>query len=383
MLKNDLLSRYRKGDCTDLEKQIVEEWYGQYQEEVSLSEVELDKGLQRLDGRIKKIPFIRRISTIRVMGKAIAAAAIVLIFCFIGYQQFEKKRSGQLGDTVIAEVLPPSGSRTTVTLKNNEKIALDDIKIGDTVDADGYLIARLASGDIQYIALAGHTKPIFNTIETGVGRATSIILADGTKMWLNANSKVIYPTVFAPDIREVYLEGEAYFEVVHSNKLANNPAFYVKTTEHTLRVYGTKFNINTYQNNYVATLLEGKIGLKKEAIALGERKTWSGDVILEPQQQYSENSNVKISRLNQPELLLDWKDGYFNLTDLDLKEITDKLSLWYGVDFQIDKDVIGQKFFGQVSKQKKLSEVLTVLSEGGDLDFRMDKEKVYVKKKNK
>lgn len=379
MLKKDLLKRYRKGKVSLLEKQLVEEWYEQYAQPTSLADNELESRIQNLDQKINTIGRKRP-------GKWLpwaTAAAVIFIVGLFSYIHFYSASSSDLPASTWADVSAPTGDNATVTLQNNTQISLDDIEKGDTVTADGYVITRRATGEIQYIADQEASEVVFNTIETGIGGSTTLILSDGTKIWLNAKSKVIYPTVFASDTREVFLEGEGYFEVVSSEKLSDHAPFIVKTHAHTLRVYGTRFNINTYSANYVTTLLEGKIGLKKGVTPLGAASDFAGEVFLEPKQQYTENTRAHIVTLSEPERVLDWKNNYFYLTGQTLSQISEKLSRWYGVAFIMDQSASEQKFFGQISRKKNLSDVLNLMSEVGALSFKLQDNTVLVEQKNK
>ena len=379
MLKKDLLSRYKKGQVSTLEKQLVEEWYEQHQEQLPLDDQVIERHIRELDEKIERIGRMSFKSRfLRIIPWAAAVLFMVSVFL---YHYDSSNSNGHDAVTAMEDVPAPTGDNAIVTLKDKTQITLDAISTGDTVEADGYLITRRISGEIQYIADKSPTEIVFNTIETGIGGSTSIILSDGTKVWLNARSKVTYPTVFSSDIREVYLEGEGYFEVTSSADLSEHPPFLVNTKQHTLRVYGTRFNINTYNDAYIATLLEGKIGLMKTPLPLHDPSDYEDEIFLEPHQQYTEDSSDPIRTLSDPERILDWKNNYFYLTGQTLNQISEKLARWYGVSFIMDSTASERKFFGQISRKKNLSDVLELMSEVGALSFKLQNNTVLVEHK--
>lgn len=192
----------------------------------------------------------------------IAAAVAVTIILTSGYFMLEKK---QKIPVEIAKVNPgkrliiPGSNKATLTLADGSVISLDE-KQNDTLKQQGGVTAINASGGL--LSYSGKSETIsFNTITTPVAGQYRLVLADGSKVWLNAASRMHFPTAFAGGDRVVELSGEAYFEVAHDEK----KPFLVKMGELTVEVLGTHFNVNAYSNESAikTTLLEGSVRVKK------------------------------------------------------------------------------------------------------------------------
>ena len=186
---------------------------------------------------------------------SIAAVAVVLI---IGsYQFFDngKEQPMQVAETI--EDVDPGTNRATLTLENSSSIALSEDKTGITIGKDGILYEDgtiiTENDQAQYAVLSTPQKGQYQAI-----------LPDGTKVWLNAESSLRYPTAFTGGERRIELKGEAYFEVSHNTK----QPFIVETASQQVKVLGTEFNINSYDNepNTVTTLITGSVELSRSSL---------------------------------------------------------------------------------------------------------------------
>jgi len=175
---------------------------------------------------------------------------------------------------------------------------------------------------------------IWNEISTPVGLRSAFDLPDGTKVWLNGNTRLKYPLQFKGGERLVELEGEAYFEVV-SNK---QKPFVVDAGEMLVQAVGTSFNVLAYPDdlNLETALVEGKVNLFKET-ARGREKI----SFLEPGHLAVYNlSTLKLQRYKgNLDKYVAWKEGKILFQNDPLEEVVRKLGQWYNVDFQIAKDV--------------------------------------------
>ena len=198
-------------------------------------------------------------------------------------------------------------------------------------------------------------QPVYNTVRTKAGGMTSVQLADGSRVWVNSNSELKYPISFAKHQREVSLNGEAYFEV---EKDATRP-FYVKSREHTVKVLGTRFNVQNYDNEYKSTLLEGKIALTNKATALGEEVDLEFPVQLRPNQSYDGNRIIFEEDANRA---IDWKEGYFDFSNTTLELAAVKLSNWYDVKIKVAGALKNRRIYAQIDRQRSLKDVLETIN---------------------
>ena len=193
----------------------------------------------------------------------------------------------------------------------------------------------------------------YQEFSTPAGQRAKVLLADGTEVWLNANTILRYPERFAPKKREVELHGEAFFEV---EKAAGNP-FVVKTNKMDIQVTGTKFNVNAYDTEeyFVASLVEGSVSVS----CVHNRNS---SYALQPRQQIvvSEHSS-KVSSFENTDFMA-WKEGVFIFDDMLLTDIIKKLELYYDVSIIVKNTKLGNfRYTGKFRQRDGVESVLRKL----------------------
>jgi ferric-dicitrate binding protein FerR (iron transport regulator) len=200
-----------------------------------------------------------------------------------------------------------------------------------------------------------------------------LVLPDGSRVWLNAVSSIRFPTAFTGQERKVEISGEAYFEVVKDPsrpfRVLVRPAAGNRNME--VEVLGTHFNINAYQDEPAikTTLLEGSVkvtnGTDHTMIRPGQ------------QTQLSINGVTKVIQDADVSEAVAWKEGRFQFNDTELKTIMRQVMRWYDVDLEYKGNVPDRYFTADISRNKTLSGVLTILKLS-DVDFRLDGKKLTV-----
>jgi hypothetical protein len=198
----------------------------------------------------------------------------------------------------------------------------------------------------------------FNEIIVPFGKRTRLLLSDGTKVWLNAGSRLAFPQNFEDGKREVYLEGEAIFDVAKRS----GERFLVNTKDFTINVTGTVFNVTAYSDDASssAVLAEGKIELTSKG-GLFTHKT----VHMLPGTKVVYDPAVKSMNSQQvdPNDYLSWRDGFMVIHGQNLQEILKKLSRYYNVKMILDDQAIAaETFSGRLDLKESPREVLTVIS---------------------
>ena len=164
-----------------------------------------------------------------------------------------------------------------------------------------------------------------------------ITLLDGTRITLNAGSKLSYPTKFGKKKREVQLEGEAYFEVSHNPQ----KPFVVKSGELITTVFGTKFNIKAYpeENNIKVALVNGKVKVTNS----GNVK--QKEVFLKPQQQVVYNKNSKIEKVVKFDTrkTIGWRNNVLVFENENLKDVFTILERTFGIKIEIKNELLKNK----------------------------------------
>lgn len=207
----------------------------------------------------------------------------------------------------------------------------------------------------------------FNTLITPKGGEYKLQLSDGTKIWLNADSKLKFPLTFNGSERLVELSGEAYFEVA---KRKNMP-FKVITGKNTIEVLGTHFNVNAYsEEKYQATLVEGAIRLKHGDGAY---------VKLKPGQQATLNKSLHydIDKVNTSSAI-GWKEGVFMFNNESIREVMNTVSRWYDLKVSYQGDVSNKRFGGTVSRYSSIEELLKTIQLTESIRFKIKGKEVIV-----
>lgn len=203
---------------------------------------------------------------------------------------------------------------------NNEKQEI-------TITADGGkpAVVNNPSINLETEKATSSPQPKLLTLATSRGKDYQITLADGTKVWMNAESKLQFPETFKGKTREVILHGEAFFEVA---KDANHP-FIVKTDYFNTTVLGTSFNVKAYSAKGAnVVLVDGSVKVNLAATAKGKAQ----EATLHPGQQLSvANSQMSINDIDTYPYT-QWRDGFFYFENQTLFEIMQELGRWYNVN---------------------------------------------------
>ena len=223
------------------------------------------------------------------------------------------------------DVAPPSSSAAVLTLADGTKIKMDKSKNGTLAVQGNVQIIKQADGTISYMGKA--TREIsYNTLSVPKGsKPVMIVLSDGSNVWINVASSLKYPTAFMGRERKVEITGEAYFEVKHDAKMP----FIVQHGDVAVKVLGTHFNVNTYndQPDTKITLLEGSIRVTKE-----DKKETK---VITPCQQAQVSTNIKVTDDADLNEVTAWKNGKFWFGEkTDLNSIISQVSRWYNVDVE-------------------------------------------------
>jgi len=369
-----LLKKYQEGTLSNEDKDKVDAWYlhKASNSNLQLNEYELEDSYEYLKA---KLPLKQETKVIRIWPRvAVAASIAVLLGTGIFYFTKPKEQIPQVAEK--PKEIAPGGNRGILTLSNGKQIVLADISAKDTIAKEGeedeVTIKMGANGVITYIinpntVASKADANLFNTLSTPTGGQYNIVLADGTKVYLNAVSSIKYPTQFNGDQRIVELDGEAYFEVA-KNK---NKPFIVKSGDQDIEVLGTHFNVHAYDNESVVktTLLEGSVAVNYK----------NQKAILKPGQQSNVSDKFNKITIKQvdTEAAIAWKNGRFKFDNADLKTVMRQLERWYGIKVEYRGDVSDVRFNGGTFMNKNLSEVLKVL-ELSNIKFKVEGKTIIV-----
>lgn len=242
-----------------------------------------------------------------------------------------------------------------------------EISLGEDSARNSRLIARQRTDEPE-----ASRKARINKLTTPRGGEFKIILEDSTEVWLNAESQLIYPENFTGSERRVTVKGEAYFKVA---KDSLRP-FYVESDNMQVRVYGTEFNINAYneENCIYTTLVSG-------SIALRPLNDTHAELVLTPGHQAVFLKSDRSTRVRPVDTraVTSWHDGRFSFEELTLQQIMTTLSRWYNFDFRFaDERLASTVFKGSAPRYAELAEVLSILEKSGGIIFRVEGKTIVV-----
>jgi len=308
--------------------------------------------------------------------KLVAAAAIFIIL--LGSYVYYLSQTSSRGKHSLAvagvkpakidDVAAPVSSKAVLTLADGTNVLLDSAGNGPLATQGAVSVLKNANGEIVYSGVPSD-QMIYNTLSLPKGsKPIRLVLADGSLVWLNAASSLTYPTAFKGKERRVKITGEAYFEIT---KNAAMP-FYVSQEGMQIKVLGTHFNVNTYQdeNEVKVTLLEGAVDISSK----------DKNMLLKPGQQ-AKLFDEKINIIRQVDIdeVMAWKNDQFYFTGTDIKTIMRQIEKYYDVDVEYREDV-PYRFVAKISRQVNVSEFLEKLELTNLIHFKIEGNKVIVSK---
>lgn len=301
---------------------------------------------------------------------AVAASIFMVISVCTYYFAYQSKNSSQ----IVKNDFTPGGNKAILTLSNGKTIILNNAKDGVLASQDGISVNKTHDGEIIYDASkSGQAdtdgEVAYNTISTPKGGQYQVVLADGSKVWLNSVSSISFPTAFSGKDRQVKITGEVYFEVT-KNK---TKPFLVKAGNQMVEVLGTHFNINSYTDepDIKTTLLEGAVKVRQ----LNSRYS----ALLKPgQQAVNKSSGPILVKPADIEQAVAWKYGLFQINDASLDAIMRQASRWYDVDVEYQGKIPQRKFSGKIKRDVKASEFLQMLTYF-NVHFSIEGRKIIVK----
>lgn len=280
-----------------------------------------------------------------------AAAACLIAVVGLGIWQFNSYDSSDRQDPIVpvdavklAGNLLPGKNKATLQFADGTDIGLDQgqegIVMGDKITyTDGSVALATAKEEARML-----------TLSTPRGGQYQIVLSDGTKVWLNADTRLHYPNKFADGQRVVELDGEAYFEVAKSN----GKPFIVVTAKEKVEVLGTHFNVYSFpkEKESKVSLLEGKV---KVSIPAGKTK------VLQPgEQTLVQGEELAVQQVPVDESVA-WTNNEFMFNNEPLGTALAQVARWYDVEIDIDPSLAKMKLWGSVSRLDTFDKVLKVI----------------------
>lgn len=383
-----LLMDYSTGSINQVEMNVLLDYVSVHHGDTSLDEL-MDELMEETNAKTdlpvdSEALYRRIIAHARFIEKPVssrrkywwwtgAAAALVISVFFL----FRDSRPGELQQGVVQL---ETKMQRTVTVAPTDKpiLRLADGRVIDLDSVSNGLLAmeggtqiRLEGNALRYEgeAIDASGRVMRNTISTPKGRQYQVVLPDGSRMWLNAATTLIYPVRFASEKREVEIMGEAYFEV----KKANNWPFIVKTRSQQIEVLGTSFNVSAYDDDEATktTLAEGSV--KVSLAGPSSANTQSFETTLRPGQQAvtrKGNGNIWIDAIDVDDVV-SWKENLFVFNNEEISEVMKKVSRWYDVEVEYLDGMAGKRIGGSIPRFENIDELMDALQATKVLHYKI------------
>lgn len=328
-------------------------------------------------GWVNVVKLIDKRRRIIVLRKVLSYAAVVVLPIMIaGGIYYSKSLAPKKGNITQVQGIKHGSTKAVLTLANGKIMQLDSTNNMAITEKDGTLIQK-DGGRLNYTnSLNGESNmPIYNTINIPQGGEYHLVLADGTRVYLNSMSEFKYPVKFLGESREVELSGEAYFEVT---KDASKP-FIVKTSAISIEVLGTSFNLNAYENceRIVTTLVEGRVKInssktnESHLLAPDEQATFS---------IATEHTDITKVDVN---LYTAWKDGNLTFYDTRLEDIMTTLTRWYSANVSYTTvSVKDLRFSGNLNRYGDINQILDIIRSTGKINIEINNNTILFSERN-
>ncbi|HAZ02806.1 MAG: hypothetical protein A2W90_18945 [Bacteroidetes bacterium GWF2_42_66] len=207
----------------------------------------------------------------------------------------------------------------------------------------------------------------FNQLVVPYGHRGTVLLADGTQIRLNSGSRLVYPSQFSENKREVYLEGEGLFKV----KRSNDKPFYVQTGKFEVQVLGTTFNVQAYgnENLFNTLLVEGKVNLKLN------KGLFPASVELLPNQMASLTENhdeIRLESIGNIQNYTSWASGYLEFNNENIELLLKKIAMYYNIQVDLRGDVRQLKINGKLDLTDNPESIIAGVAAMGKMNYKKE-----------
>lgn len=367
---DQVVAYYKKNQLTDAFP-TVEAIQGILQEQTKMSSESANAIFANIIGHDAEKEVISLYAKRRSYAKYIAVAASLVILLSIGWSF--RNTFNKVPDTLL---LPKSSHEITLQLENGEVQILAENGSTTVKDTKGALVGNQQGGTLVYNSAATEERLVYNTITIPFGKRFALELSDGTKVHLNSGTTLKYPKKFIAGLnRQVYLDGEAFFDVAKDKK---HP-FIVNADNLNVRVLGTHFNISSYSEDESTdvVLVEGSVGM----YAANAEFNSSVNTVLKP--GYLGSFNKKNTQINTKSVVTDgytsWIKGGLVFRNVAFKNIITKLERHYNVTIENQNQKLDTAVFYANFSDEPIEKVLSYFNDVYGIKYTINKNQILIK----
>lgn len=354
---NDVRPFYRKLigflNLKSQDKQDVIDWYDSLPNQSSLTDNDMlaieQRAKLRVMASIQRAPRVVRLKP--WLRLTVAAAALLLV----GFFTMRYFNQPDIASSQMLASISPAKDRAIIVLDNGQEIDLDLLASNQPIQVGQSIITKNAQGQISYQdASTGKEQVQINSLRVPKAATYQLTLTDGTRVMLNSDSKLTYPSNFGAGDRVVQLTGEAYFEVA---KTAHKSKFIVESANQRVQVLGTKFNVKSYSQGEgtQTTLAEG-------SVLVSAKGGLAKPVLLKPSQQtVLVDNNLFVKRVNLADVL-GWMNGQFCFNGSNTVEVLAEIARWYDIDIKYEGKANTVQYEGKIPRNLSLDRLIELLN---------------------
>lgn len=293
---------------------------------------------------------------LRYLLAGLSVAASIAMLFVVSNHYFQSQEETSFLSELDRKMAPiDSLDQIYLVLSENRQVELENEAVVNYDDEGSITVNNQSSKIVEEPVTKGNN---LNHIIVPKGKRTHITLSDGTKMYVNAASHVIYPSVFSDDKREIAVEGEVYLEVAHNPKVP----FIVKTKGLDVKVLGTIFNVTAYKENDISVVLvNGRVEVNSSA---------KEKMLLNPSQMVSLKDGIMKKEGVDVTKYICWKDNIMLLELETVSKVLDNLSRYYGVPIWYDKRIADRKLSGKLDLCESIDEILDIVKVSASLNVK-------------
>lgn len=379
-----LIKRYQLGELSPEQKDLLDKWFEAL--ESNNSEIWSASELELLREKVMKQLVVEKRkehSYLQRFRPWLPYAAAILLISLGGLYYYQTIRPSVVSKKIQPtkasvenfQKIKPGGNKATLTLADGRTIILSSDHTGiimgnDLVYEDGTALLGLERNE----SLNGKGVVHNYQLTTPKGGQYKMTLPDGSRVWLNAASKLKYPGRFSKEVREVELVGEAYFEIAKYTRGSHQVPFIVRTRAQEVLVLGTQFNLTAYDDEMETrtTLVEGAVVVRESldgSVKKGTELTPGEESILTTAGLQTRKANLASS--------IAWKSGVFAFDNIPFDQMMRQIARWYDIDIIYEGAIPKEQFKGKMSRNVDLDVVIGFLKDSG-IDLNAEGRTIYI-----
>jgi len=321
------------------------------------------------DTNLKKVYHIKRFRFVRYVAVACSVMGIITLSLFTFLKTGEVAGKQSISDFARENIIHTQQPTNKIQLiSGNSTLAVEGIQAKVEYDLNGKLKVNKQSVAVKQTTNMVNNIPVFNQLRVPYGKRAFLKLSDGTSLWVNTGTTVIYPSTFTNNNREIFVEGEVFAEVFHDSKRP----FIIKTEKLDVQVLGTVFNVSAYKEDKQTSvvLVSGSVNVRPKN---------GKATIIKPNQLFAYTDQASTLRDVEVENYTSWHNGNYLFHNEPIENILLRLSRYYNVTMKLPTNPSGISCSGKLELKDNLSQLLNGLSEITSMSFAVKDNEYRIK----